>query len=111
VAGQWIFGYGSLVWRPAFPHRRRRPASIRGFCRRFWQASTDHRGTPEAPGRVVTLIESPGDRCWGMAYEVDGGELDLRLDQALAEFGVRDPHVAELARLVAVAPGDGDAAR
>jgi glutathione-specific gamma-glutamylcyclotransferase len=68
---QWIFGYGSLVWRPAFEHRERRAGYIRGFARRFWQASPDHRGTPEAPGRVVTLVREPDARCWGMAYRID----------------------------------------
>ena len=77
----WIFGYGSLVWRPAFSHLSRRPASIEGYARRFWQGSTDHRGLPAQPGRVVTLIEDyhpsllcePGYNptpCWGTAYQV-----------------------------------------
>lgn len=72
----WIFGYGSLVWRPAFPYRERVPGYIRGYARRFWQASTDHRGTPEAPGRVVTLIAEAGALCWGMAYCVDARDRD-----------------------------------
>lgn len=75
----WVFGYGSLVWRPAFPYRERRPAYIEGYLRRFWQASPDHRGTPDAPGRVVTLLPSPGARCWGAVYalEAEGAEATL----------------------------------
>ena len=66
----WIFGYGSLVWRPALPFSERRVAYIEGWARRFWQGSPDHRGVPEAPGRVVTLVPNPGGDCWGVAYRV-----------------------------------------
>lgn len=66
----WIFGYGSLVWRPSFPFSTRRSAHVRGWCRRFWQGSTDHRGRPGAPGRVVTLVPGSDARCQGVAYRV-----------------------------------------
>jgi glutathione-specific gamma-glutamylcyclotransferase len=78
---RWIFGYGSLLWRPAFDHLERRPAYIRGYVRRFWQASTDHRGTPEAPGRVVTLVAEAGAVCWGAAYRVAGADLEQVLER------------------------------
>jgi cation transport regulator ChaC len=66
----WLFGYGSLIYKTDFPYLQRRPARIHGWQRRFWQGSHDHRGTPEAPGRVATLIEAPDAICAGMAYEV-----------------------------------------
>ena len=66
----WVFAYGSLIFRIDFPYLQRKRACIEGWQRRFWQGSHDHRGTPEAPGRVVTLIAAPGARCAGMAYQV-----------------------------------------
>ncbi len=76
----WIFGYGSLIFRPSFPYVERAPAWLEGFSRRFWQGSTDHRGMPEAPGRVVTLIEEVGVRCLGMAYRIAEAELAAVLE-------------------------------
>ncbi|HTE56415.1 MAG TPA: gamma-glutamylcyclotransferase [Kofleriaceae bacterium] len=76
----WIFGYGSLIWRPAFPHLARRPGWIDGWSRRLWQRSTDHRGTTDAPGRVATLIRAAGARCGGAAYQIDGADLPSVLD-------------------------------
>ncbi len=66
----WLFGYGSLIYKADFEYHERRPASIRGWVRRFWQGSHDHRGTRQAPGRVVTLIPDAEAICLGMAYRV-----------------------------------------
>jgi cation transport regulator ChaC len=76
VGSAWIFGYGSLVFRAGFVHRRRAPGWLHGFRRRLWQGSPDHRGTPEAPGRVATLVPDPGARVLGVAFEVDRSDLD-----------------------------------
>lgn len=77
----WIFGYGSLVWRADFRFAQRELAWVEGYSRRFWQGSTDHRGVPEAPGRVVTLIRQPGARCLGMAYRLHAEDRDAVLEQ------------------------------
>jgi cation transport protein ChaC len=64
----WLFGYGSLIFKADFPFITRQPASIRGWARRFWQGSHDHRGTPAAPGHVITLTPQADAVCAGMAY-------------------------------------------
>lgn len=65
-----VFGYGSLIFRPDLPFARRDAATLRGWARRFWQGSPDHRGTERAPGRVVTLVPDAEAVCVGMLYEV-----------------------------------------
>lgn len=57
----WIFGYGSLVWRPGFEFTSRKVGFIRGYSRRFWQGDTFHRGSEKA----VSQGAAPGGRLWG----------------------------------------------
>ncbi len=90
----WVFGYGSLVWRPAMAFVARRAGRVDGWARRFWQASTDHRGTAQAPGRVLTLVESDS-AVWGMAYAIaraawpeTEAALELREQQGYARLTV-----------------------
>lgn len=81
VASVWLFGYGSLIYKADFPYLERRPAVLRGWTRRSWQGSHDHRGTPDHPGRVATLVAEPDAACAGMAYRVAPAafrQIDLR---------------------------------
>ncbi len=73
---RWVFGYGSLIWRPDIEFIESRPARLPGWQRRFWQGSHDHRGVPDQPGRVVTLVPKPTGYCDGMAYLVDQSVVD-----------------------------------
>lgn len=76
-----IFGYGSLIWRPDFNFVESREGYLSGWARRFWQGSPDHRGTPSCPGRVVTLIEAPGNHCWGRLFRLPAQERDSILER------------------------------
>jgi glutathione-specific gamma-glutamylcyclotransferase len=103
----WIFGYGSLIWRAGFPHVARRPAQIEGWSRRFWQGSTDHRGMPGAPGRVVTLVREPTALCVGVAYRIaDAHVSDVLTTLDHRERGGYIRHAVPLL----LAPVDGEPA-
>src|SRR4051812_32654494 len=64
----WVFGYGSLIWKPGFPFLRSEKALLRGAHRSLSIYSHRHRGTPERPGLVFGL--SRGGSCLGVAFEV-----------------------------------------
>ncbi len=64
----WVFGYGSLIWRPGFPFAERARARLNGRHRAFCIYSVHHRGTYERPGLVLGL--AAGGAVVGAAYRV-----------------------------------------
>ena len=64
----WVFGYGSLIWRPGFDFVERVPARLIGEHRALCVYSFVHRGTPEKPGLVLGLDR--GGACRGVAFRI-----------------------------------------
>jgi len=88
----WVFGYGSLIWRPDIPYAERRAARVHGWHRALKMWSRVNRGTPEVPGLVFGLLS--GGSCCGMVFRVEGahGRDTLRaLWEREMVTGVYDP--------------------
>lgn len=94
AGGFWIFGYGSLIWKPGFAFAERRRARLAGFRRAFCMASMHYRGTPEAPGLVLALDAEPGANCGGVAYRVDAAAAAATLgylrERELVSYAYRE---------------------
>jgi cation transport protein ChaC len=88
----WIFGYGSLLWRPEFDYAERRPAKVHGWHRALKMWSRINRGTPECPGLVLGMLS--GGSCQGMVFRVPKQHgapvLDALWKREMA-MGVYDP--------------------
>ncbi|MGF1640193.1 MAG: gamma-glutamylcyclotransferase [Rhodospirillales bacterium] len=74
----WVFGYGSLMWQPGFPHLDACPALLRGYHRAFCVYSHHYRGTPENPGLVLGLDR--GGSCRGLAFRVAAADREQVVD-------------------------------
>ena len=74
----WVFGYGSLMWRPGFAFLEQVPARLIGEHRALCVYSFDHRGTPEKPGLVLGLDR--GGACRGIAFRVAAKRRDDTVD-------------------------------
>ena len=74
----WVFGYGSLMWRPGFEFIEQVPARLIGEHRALCVYSFDHRGTPEQPGLVLGLDR--GGACRGVAFRVAAKQRSDTID-------------------------------
>jgi cation transport protein ChaC len=74
----WLFGYGSLIWNPAFHFAEQRKGRIRGWHRRFCLWTPLGRGSPEQPGLVLGLER--GGACTGMVFRMAADQVASELD-------------------------------
>ena len=74
MAENWVFGYGSLMWKPGFDYVAASPAVLRGAHRQLCVYSYHHRGTPERPGLVMGL--DWGGACRGVGYQIADNNWD-----------------------------------
>jgi glutathione-specific gamma-glutamylcyclotransferase len=88
----WIFGYGSLIWKPDFEFAERRPAKVHGWHRALKMWSRINRGTPERPGLVFGMLS--GGCCQGMVFRIpkaNGREVLAQLWAREMTLAVYDP--------------------
>ena len=88
----WVFGYGSLIWRPDFEFAERRAGKVHGWHRALKMWSRVNRGTPECPGLVFGML--PGGSCRGMVFRVlceHARQVMVNLWQREMVLGVYDP--------------------
>jgi glutathione-specific gamma-glutamylcyclotransferase len=92
----WVFGYGSLMWNPAFHFAERRTARIHGYHRQFCLWARAGRGSPERPGLMLGI--EPGGSCNGVIYriapELVKSELDVLWRREMNSLAYRPEWVA-----------------
>mgnify|MGYP000403613290 CR=1 FL=1 len=101
----WVFGYGSLIWNPAFHFDERRQGRIHGWHRRFCLETPLGRGSPDCPGLVLGLDR--GGSCQGVAFRIREAEAAHELDIVFKRELVSDAYRAQLVTV----HGDGGPTR
>lgn len=71
---QWVFAYGSLLWRPEFEFIEQKLATLKGHHRALCLWSRINRGTPENPGLVFGLEK--GGSCGGMIFRIAANQVE-----------------------------------
>ena len=100
----WVFGYGSLMWRPGFDFIEKAPAALIGAHRSLCIYSFHHRGTQAHPGLVLGLDE--GGACRGVAFRVAQANADATLTYLREREQVTDVYV-EAMKPVSLLDGSG----
>src|SRR5919108_2545268 len=100
----WVFGYGSLMWRPGFDFTEKAQAALIGAHRSLCIYSFHHRGTPEHPGLVLGLDE--GGACRGLAFRIPSERADPTLDYLRKREQVTEVYV-EAMKPVSLLDGSG----
>jgi cation transport protein ChaC len=93
----WVFGYGSLMWRPGFDFIERVPARLIGLHRALCVYSFGHRGTPERPGLVLGLDR--GGMCRGIAFRVAAAEREKTVAYLRAREQVTTVYLETIRRI------------
>jgi cation transport protein ChaC len=93
----WVFGYGSLMWRPGFDFAERQLAWLRGYHRALCIYSHVHRGTPQRPGLVLGLDR--GGSCRGVAFRIEPSKAQATIDYLRAREQVTSVYVERRVRV------------
>lgn len=108
IAPLWVFGYGSLMWRPGFAYERAAPALLKGAHRALCVYSIVHRGTIDQPGLVLGLDR--GGACRGVAFQAAAGTEEATLSYLRDREQITSVYV-EAQRDVKLLDGSGETVR
>src|SRR6516164_347576 len=102
----WVFGYGSLMWRPGFAFLESAPARLIGLHRALCVYSFVHRGTPEKPGLVLGLDR--GGACRGVAFRIPGKARAATVEYLRGREQVTKVYIETFRRITLATPPPRD---